>query len=141
MANRNPGPQIGHNQPINPIFNTLPLATTRGHQLISRKASTQLRGKIFLHSGTLYQSIQAWFIYGIIYNYAPILLRNPIRMFSGPKYDISIQFTKSVTHFEGKLLSHSVLQSLAATRRPFKDPNHLDLQELGGYFISGLFEG
>ncbi|MBW0505902.1 hypothetical protein O181_045617 [Austropuccinia psidii MF-1] len=29
--------------------------------------------------------------------------------------------------------------SLAATRRPFKDPNHLALQELGCQFSSGLF--
>ncbi|MBW0542922.1 hypothetical protein O181_082637 [Austropuccinia psidii MF-1] len=34
---------------------------------------------------------------------------------------------KSITHFEGRLLSHSVLQSMAATRRPFEDPNHLAL--------------
>ncbi|MBW0582137.1 hypothetical protein O181_121852 [Austropuccinia psidii MF-1] len=29
--------------------------------------------------------------------------------------------------------------SLAATRRPFVDPNHLALQELGCQFSSGLF--
>ncbi|MBW0588296.1 hypothetical protein O181_128011 [Austropuccinia psidii MF-1] len=29
--------------------------------------------------------------------------------------------------------------SLAATRRPFEDPNHLALQELGCQFSSGLF--
>ncbi|MBW0523111.1 hypothetical protein O181_062826 [Austropuccinia psidii MF-1] len=31
--------------------------------------------------------------------------------------------------------------SLAATRRPFKDPNHLALQELGCQFSLGLFQG
>ncbi|MBW0510227.1 hypothetical protein O181_049942 [Austropuccinia psidii MF-1] len=31
--------------------------------------------------------------------------------------------------------------SIAAIRRPFKDPNHLALQELGLQFHSGLFQG
>ncbi|MBW0489148.1 hypothetical protein O181_028863 [Austropuccinia psidii MF-1] len=48
-------------------------------------------------------------------------------MFSGPNYIIPIPVLKFTTHFKGTLLSHSVLQSLAATRRPSKDPNHLAL--------------
>ncbi|MBW0526757.1 hypothetical protein O181_066472 [Austropuccinia psidii MF-1] len=48
---------------------------------------------------------------------------------------------KSITHFKGRLFNHSVLQSLVASRRPFEDLNHLALQELGGYLISGLFKG
>ncbi|MBW0525371.1 hypothetical protein O181_065086 [Austropuccinia psidii MF-1] len=38
-------------------------------------------------------------------------------------------------------LTHSVWQSMAAIRRPFKDPNHLALQELGWKFHSGLSQG
>ncbi|MBW0573790.1 hypothetical protein O181_113505 [Austropuccinia psidii MF-1] len=85
--------------------------------------------------------IQAWCIYGTIYHYAPIFLCNPMVMFSGPNYAIPIQVPKSITHFEGSFFSHSVLQSLAATRRPFENPNHLALQELGGSFLAGLFQG
>ncbi|MBW0487515.1 hypothetical protein O181_027230 [Austropuccinia psidii MF-1] len=85
--------------------------------------------------------IKAWCIYGIIYHYAPILLRNPIKMFSGQNYAIPIQVPKSITHFEGSLFSHSVLKSLAAIRRSFKYPKHLALQELGCIFFSGLFQG
>ncbi|MBW0512135.1 hypothetical protein O181_051850 [Austropuccinia psidii MF-1] len=118
-----------------------PLETTRGHQLSYREASPQLRVRPLFHQCTLYQSIQVWCIYGIIYHYAPFLLSNTMGMFSGPKYVFSIQVPKSSTHFKGRPSSNSVLKSLVATRRPFKDPNHLALQELVGYFISGLFKG
>ncbi|MBW0509057.1 hypothetical protein O181_048772 [Austropuccinia psidii MF-1] len=43
--------------------------------------------------------------------------------------------------FQRKTLTHSVFQYLAATKRPFKDPDYLALQELGFYFIQGLFKG
>ncbi|MBW0550319.1 hypothetical protein O181_090034 [Austropuccinia psidii MF-1] len=85
--------------------------------------------------------IQAWCIYGIIYHYAQNLLRNPMVMFSGTNYASQIQVPKSLTHFEGSLFSNPVLQSLAATRRPFEDPNHLALQELGCIYFSGLLQG
>ncbi|MBW0477488.1 hypothetical protein O181_017203 [Austropuccinia psidii MF-1] len=84
--------------------------------------------------------ILVWCTYGIIYQYAPFFLRNPMVMFSGPNYAFSMQVPRSITHFKGSLFSQSVLQSLAATRRPFKDPNHLDLQELGCIFFSGLLQ-
>ncbi|MBW0543864.1 hypothetical protein O181_083579 [Austropuccinia psidii MF-1] len=53
----------------------------------------------------------------------------------GPNYVIPTPVPKSITHFEGRLLSHSVLQSLAATRRLFRDPSHLALHELGCTFF------
>ncbi|MBW0490511.1 hypothetical protein O181_030226 [Austropuccinia psidii MF-1] len=56
-------------------------------------------------------------------------------MLSGPDYAFLIQVPKSMTNVEGSLFSHSVLQFLAATRRPFEDPNHLALQELGCIFF------
>ncbi|MBW0509256.1 hypothetical protein O181_048971 [Austropuccinia psidii MF-1] len=126
MTKRTSGPKLA-------IFNPWPLATTRGHQLKFRKDSPSPMYSI--------PRIQAWCICGIIYHYAPILLRNPTVMFSGPNYAIPIQVPKSITHFEGSLFSHSLLQSLAATRRPFKDPNHLALQELDFIFFSGLLQG
>ncbi|MBW0589838.1 hypothetical protein O181_129553 [Austropuccinia psidii MF-1] len=42
---------------------------------------------------------------------------------------------------EGGFFNSSVWQSMAAIRRPFKNPNHLALQELGWQFHSGLFQG
>ncbi|MBW0477917.1 hypothetical protein O181_017632 [Austropuccinia psidii MF-1] len=122
-------------------FNPWPLETTRGHQLRSSKASPQFRGRTLLHQCTPYQMIQEGCIYGIIYHYAPILLRNPMEMLSGPNYVFTIQVPKSITHFKGGLFSHSVLQSLAGTQRPFEDPNHLALQELGCIFFSRVFQG
>ncbi|MBW0462010.1 hypothetical protein O181_001725 [Austropuccinia psidii MF-1] len=47
---------------------------------------------------------------------------------------------KSIPHFKGKPLSHLVLQSLSATRRPFGDPNHLALHELGCNFFHDSFK-
>ncbi|MBW0487101.1 hypothetical protein O181_026816 [Austropuccinia psidii MF-1] len=60
---------------------------------------------------------------------------------SGPNYAFQIQVPKSITQLKGSLFSHSVLQYLAATRGPFEDPNHLALQELGGIFFLGSFQG
>ncbi|MBW0502036.1 hypothetical protein O181_041751 [Austropuccinia psidii MF-1] len=78
---------------------------------------------------------------GMVDHYAPFFLSNPMVMFSGPNYIIPAPVPKSITHFEGRLLCHSVLQSLAATRRPFKDPNHLALQELGCTFFQDSSKG
>ncbi|MBW0529942.1 hypothetical protein O181_069657 [Austropuccinia psidii MF-1] len=85
--------------------------------------------------------IQEWCIYDIIYNYAPFLLSNPMVTFSGPNYVIPNQVpnTSPISKEE-----HSAIQSgnsLAATRRPSKDPNHLALQEFSCHFLSGLFKG
>ncbi|MBW0506676.1 hypothetical protein O181_046391 [Austropuccinia psidii MF-1] len=105
------------------------------------KVSPQFRGITLLHQFTLYQRIQAWCIYGMIYHYAPILLRNPMIMLSGPNDVVSIKVPKSISHFKGSIFSHSVLQSLVVARRPFEDPNHPALQELGCILFSGLFQG
>ncbi|MBW0543367.1 hypothetical protein O181_083082 [Austropuccinia psidii MF-1] len=48
---------------------------------------------------------------------------------------------KSITHFEVRILSHSVLQSMVATRRPLKDPNHLVLEEWGCTFFQDSCKG
>ncbi|MBW0585573.1 hypothetical protein O181_125288, partial [Austropuccinia psidii MF-1] len=80
---------------------------------------------------------QGWYIYGNIYHYLPFCLSDPIVMFSGPNYIIPTPVLKYITHIKGRLLRHLVLQSLAATRRPLEDPNHLALKELGCIFFSG----
>ncbi|MBW0592045.1 hypothetical protein O181_131760 [Austropuccinia psidii MF-1] len=60
---------------------------------------------------------------------------------SHPIPSFQIKVPNSSAHFEGGFLNSSVWQSTAAIRRPFKDPNHLALQELGWQFHSGLFQG
>ncbi|MBW0558197.1 hypothetical protein O181_097912 [Austropuccinia psidii MF-1] len=84
---------------------------------------------------------QGWYIYGIIYQCVPFFLRNPTVILSGSNYVISTPVFKSITHFKGRLLSHSVLQSLVATRGPFEDPNHLALQDLGCTFSQDSSKG
>ncbi|MBW0569361.1 hypothetical protein O181_109076 [Austropuccinia psidii MF-1] len=84
---------------------------------------------------------QGGYIYGIIYYCVPLFLSNPMVMFSGPNYLITTPVLKSITHFEGRLLSHSVLQSLAATRRLFEDPNYLALHELVYTFFQDSSKG
>ncbi|MBW0499855.1 hypothetical protein O181_039570 [Austropuccinia psidii MF-1] len=116
---KDPGTKIGH------------LSTTKGHRRKPIKISPQFMGRTLLHQRTPYQRIQVWCMYGIIYHYEPDLLRNPMVMFSGPNYAFLNSCLQTITHSKGILFSHSVLQSLAATRRPFEGPNHPALQELG----------
>ncbi|MBW0529799.1 hypothetical protein O181_069514 [Austropuccinia psidii MF-1] len=61
--------------------------------------------------------------------------------FQDPIPSFQIKVPKSNSHFEGGLLNSSVWQSMAAIRRPFKDPNHRTLKELGWKFHSGFFQG
>ncbi|MBW0557539.1 hypothetical protein O181_097254 [Austropuccinia psidii MF-1] len=56
-------------------------------------------------------------------------------------HDSKINVPKSNTHFKGGLFNSSVWQSMGAIRRPFKDPNHLALQELGWQFIQDYSKG
>ena len=62
-------------------------------------------------------------------------------LFQDPIPSFQIKVPKSNTHFEGGLFNSSVWQSMAAIRRPFKDPNHLALQELGWKFIQNYPKG
>ncbi|MBW0548440.1 hypothetical protein O181_088155 [Austropuccinia psidii MF-1] len=140
MVKRTPGPKLAKNHSL-AIFHPL---TSGNDQMLPaqfQKVFPSIQGKDSLSPMYSIPRIQAWYIYGIIYHYAAILPRNPMVIFSGPKYQIPIQVSKSLTHFKGSHFSHSALRSLAATRRPFKDPNHLALQELGCIFFSGLFQG
>ncbi|MBW0588689.1 hypothetical protein O181_128404 [Austropuccinia psidii MF-1] len=83
--------------------------------------------------------IQEWCIYGIIYHYAPLSLRNPMVTFSGPNCMIPNQAINPSPISKEYFPAIQSGNSLEATRRPFKDPNHLALQELGCQFSSVLF--
>ncbi|MBW0478668.1 hypothetical protein O181_018383 [Austropuccinia psidii MF-1] len=58
-----------------------------------------------------------------------------------PIPSFQIKVPKFKAHFEGGRLNSSVWKSMAAIRRPFRDSNHLALQELGWLFHSELFQG
>ncbi|MBW0484840.1 hypothetical protein O181_024555 [Austropuccinia psidii MF-1] len=81
---------------------------------------------------------QKWGIYGIIYRYAPFLLRNPMVKFSGPNYMFQNQVPTPSPISKEDFSAIQSGNSLVASRRPFKDPNHLSLKELGCQFSSGL---
>ncbi|MBW0560879.1 hypothetical protein O181_100594 [Austropuccinia psidii MF-1] len=101
----------------------------------------KLRGRLFLPQCTPYSRIQEWCINGIIYHYAPFFLSNPMVTFSGPNYVIPNQVPNPSPISKKDVLAIWSGNSLVATRRPFKDPNHLALQELGCQFSSGPFSG
>ncbi|MBW0591838.1 hypothetical protein O181_131553 [Austropuccinia psidii MF-1] len=82
---------------------------------------------------------QEWCIYGIIYHYAPFLLSNPMGTLSEPNYIIPNQVPSPSPFLKKDFSAIQSGNSLVATRRPFKDPNHLALQRLGfQLFISTI---
>ncbi|MBW0509899.1 hypothetical protein O181_049614 [Austropuccinia psidii MF-1] len=84
---------------------------------------------------------QEWCIYGILYHYAPFLLRNPMVTLSGPNYVIPNQVTNPSPISKKEFSDIQSGNSLEATRRPLMDPSPLALQELGYHFSSGQLQG
>ncbi|MBW0533394.1 hypothetical protein O181_073109 [Austropuccinia psidii MF-1] len=103
------------------------------------KDSTPVQGKTSFSSMHSILKDQEWCIYGIIYHYAPLLLSNPMVTLSGPNYVITNQVPNPSPILKEDFSAIKSGNSLAATRRSFKDPNHLALQELGCQFSPGLF--
>ncbi|MBW0473731.1 hypothetical protein O181_013446 [Austropuccinia psidii MF-1] len=122
------GPKIGHSS-AHGLWKPLEATSSA-----PRKYSPQFQEKTFPSS-----SIQEWCICGIIYHYAPFLLSNPMVRFSGQNYMIPNQVPNPSPIFKEDFSAIQYGNSLVATRRPFEDPNHLALQELGCQFPSGLF--
>ncbi|MBW0473781.1 hypothetical protein O181_013496 [Austropuccinia psidii MF-1] len=73
-----------------------------------RRDSPPVQGKTSLPSMHSILKDQEWCIYGIIYHYAPFLLRNPRVTLSGPNYLIPNEVPKSIITFEGGHFSYSV---------------------------------
>ncbi|MBW0531201.1 hypothetical protein O181_070916 [Austropuccinia psidii MF-1] len=94
----------------------------------------QFKGRLFLPQCTPYSRIQEYCIYGIIYHYEPFLLSNSIVQFSGPNYVIPNKVPNPSPISKKDVSDIQSGNSLATTRRPFEDPNHLALQEFGGQF-------
>ncbi|MBW0553772.1 hypothetical protein O181_093487 [Austropuccinia psidii MF-1] len=115
MAKRTPGPKLA-------TFNHWPFGNYQRTQNQSQQGFPFIQGKNL--SSPMYSVpwIQEWCIYGMIYHYAPILIRNPMVMISGPNEAISNQVAKSITHFEGSLFSHSILQSMALPEDHLQTP-------------------
>ncbi|MBW0583551.1 hypothetical protein O181_123266 [Austropuccinia psidii MF-1] len=143
------GPQVGYFsahglwQPVEatssaPIKDSPQVQGKTFAQLQSR-IPLKFRGRLFLPQCTPYSRIQEWCIYGIIYHYAPFFLSNPMVTFSGPNCMIPNQVPNQSPISKKDVSAIQSGNSLVATRKPFKDPNHLALQELGCQFPSGLF--
>ncbi|MBW0571188.1 hypothetical protein O181_110903 [Austropuccinia psidii MF-1] len=103
------------------------------------KGSPPVKAKTSLSSLHSVLKDQEWCIYDIIYHYAPFLLSNPMVTLSGPNYVIPNQVPNPSPISKEDFSDIQSGNSLAATRRPFNDPNHLALQKLGCQFSSGLF--
>ncbi|MBW0496410.1 hypothetical protein O181_036125 [Austropuccinia psidii MF-1] len=125
--------QIGHNS-VHGLWQ--PSEATRPSP---RKDSPPVQGKTSLSSMHSILKDQVWCIYGIIYHYAPFFLSNPMMTLSGPNYMIPNQVPNPSPISKENFSAIQSVNYLTATRRPFKDPNHLALQELGFQFSSGLF--
>ncbi|MBW0525142.1 hypothetical protein O181_064857 [Austropuccinia psidii MF-1] len=99
------------------------------------KDSPPFQGKTSLSSMHSVLQDQEWCIYGMIYHYAPFLLRNPMVTLSEPNYIVPNQ-VPSPSPFSKKDFSAIQSQnSMVSTRRPFEDPNHLALQRLGCHLL------
>ncbi|MBW0580908.1 hypothetical protein O181_120623 [Austropuccinia psidii MF-1] len=99
----------------------------------------RFRGRLFLPQCTPHSRIQEWCIYGIIYHYALFLLGDTMVSLSGPNFVIPNQVPNPSPISTEDSSAIQSGNSMVATKRPFKDPNHLALQELGCQFSSGLF--
>ncbi|MBW0527041.1 hypothetical protein O181_066756 [Austropuccinia psidii MF-1] len=100
-----------------------------------RKDYPPFQGKTSLSSMRSILKDQKWCIYGIIYHYAPFLLRNPMVTLSEPNYIIPSQAPSPSPFLKKDFSAIQSSNSLAATRRPFEDPNHLALQRLGCHLL------
>ncbi|MBW0524334.1 hypothetical protein O181_064049 [Austropuccinia psidii MF-1] len=119
-----PRTQIGHSQP--------PVATRSSSASFPLDSGERLSFTNVLHIKDL-GMVNIWYNIPLCTNFA--------QQSNGDGFRTKLCHFKSITHFEGSIFIHSVLQSLVATRRPFKNPYHLALQELGCIFFSGLFRG
>ncbi|MBW0548540.1 hypothetical protein O181_088255 [Austropuccinia psidii MF-1] len=135
MAKSHPRTQIGHKS-VHGLWQ--PSEATRS---APREDSPPVQVKSSLPSMSSILKDQEWCIYGIIYHYAPFFLSNPMVTFSGGNYVIPNQVPDPLPILKEDFSAIHYGNYLAATRRPFKDPNHLAQQALGCQLSPGLFQG
>ncbi|MBW0487736.1 hypothetical protein O181_027451 [Austropuccinia psidii MF-1] len=138
MAKTTLGPEIGREPQVAKIQPMASGSNQRRPAQLQARIPLKFRGRLFLPQCTLHSRIQEWCIYGITYYYAPFLLRNPMVQFSGPSYVIPNQVPSLSPILKEVFSAIQSGNSLVSTRRPFKDPKHLALQELGRQFSSVL---
>ncbi|MBW0542845.1 hypothetical protein O181_082560 [Austropuccinia psidii MF-1] len=122
MAKNHPRTQIGHKLVHH---NWKPSEATRS---APSRDSPPIQGKTSLPSLHSVLKDQEWCIYGIIYHYAPFFLSNPMVTLSVPNYVIPNEVPNPTTSLKEDFSAIQSGNSLAATRRPFEDPNPLALQ-------------
>ncbi|MBW0563140.1 hypothetical protein O181_102855 [Austropuccinia psidii MF-1] len=115
------------------------MATIRCHQISSKQGFPSSSGEYFPFFNALCTQDQEWCMYGIIYHYAPFFLSNPMVTLSGPNYITPNQVPNPSPILKEDFSAIQSGNSLEATRRPFKYPDFLALQELGCQFSSGPF--
>ncbi|MBW0562031.1 hypothetical protein O181_101746 [Austropuccinia psidii MF-1] len=134
MAKPTSGPKLTKDH----LWDTIQSMASGNHQRrpaqLRERIPLKVRGRPFLTQCSAYSRIQEWCIYGIIHHYSPFLLSNPMVTFSGPN---KVPNPPPISKKDVSVIQSG--NSLEATRRPFKDPNHLALRELGCQFSSGLF--
>ncbi|MBW0559056.1 hypothetical protein O181_098771 [Austropuccinia psidii MF-1] len=133
MAKKNLRTQIGHKS-VHGLWK--PSEATRS---TPRKDSPPVQGKTSLLSMHSVLKDKEWCIYVIINHYAPFFLRNPMVTLSRLNYVIPNQNPNPSPILKEEFSAIQSGNSLPDTRRPFKDPNHLALQQLGCQFSPGLF--
>ncbi|MBW0525937.1 hypothetical protein O181_065652 [Austropuccinia psidii MF-1] len=90
---------------------------------------------------TPYSRLQEWCIYGIIYHYASVLLRNSIVKFSGPNSMIPNQGPKIKLPFRRRTLQLISLAIHGGYQKTIQGPQPPSPAGVGLEIISGLFQG
>ncbi|MBW0563363.1 hypothetical protein O181_103078 [Austropuccinia psidii MF-1] len=131
---------LSHFWPHNPTSPEI-AKTTSGPQIGQEPqvAAFQFQGKTFPSS--MHPVLKDPGVVHMWYNIplCTIFFSNPMVTFSGPNYMIPNQVPNPSPFSKEDVSAIQSGNSLAPTRRPFEDPNHLALQELGCQFSSGLF--
>ncbi|MBW0472667.1 hypothetical protein O181_012382 [Austropuccinia psidii MF-1] len=122
MAIEAVGPIFGHG----PLFQPWPLAMTRGHQTSSASTPLNFRGILSILPCTPYSRLQEWCIYGIIYHYAPFLLRNSMVMFSGQNPAIPNQGPKIQHPFQRRTFQLISLEIHGGNQKIIQGPQTPD---------------
>ncbi|MBW0501239.1 hypothetical protein O181_040954 [Austropuccinia psidii MF-1] len=149
-----PKPQVG---PPEPVFDHGLHSTNLGQELKEppvasgnpQRPPAQLKSTLPPNSRerfpippcTPYSRMQEWFIYGIIYHYAPFLLRNPMVMLSGPNYMIPNQGPKIHHQFQRRTLQLISLEIHGSYQKTISGPQPPGPLGVGLAILPGLFQG
>ncbi|MBW0591716.1 hypothetical protein O181_131431 [Austropuccinia psidii MF-1] len=98
------------------------------------------RGRFPIPPCTPYSRMQEWCIYGIIYHYAPFLLRNPMVMVSGPNSMIPNKFPKIHHRFQRRTLQLISLEIHGGYQKTFLGPQPPGPTGVRFEILSGLFQ-